>query len=78
MSPLFSLFRTSGLPPKRRNSPAHGEIKRNSPRLPHTLYQDRGERRLTSRCRCPITCELMEDPVLAMDGHSYERKAIED
>lgn len=33
---------------------------------------------MTSRCRCPITCELMEDPVLAMDGHSYERKAIED
>ena len=26
---------------------------------------------------CPITCELMEDPVLAADGHSYERQAIE-
>lgn len=26
---------------------------------------------------CPITCELMEDPVLAADGHSYERGAIE-
>ena len=25
---------------------------------------------------CPITCELMDDPVLAHDGHSYERVAI--
>lgn len=26
---------------------------------------------------CPITQELMVDPVLAADGHTYERKAIE-
>ena len=26
---------------------------------------------------CPVTLELMKDPVLASDGHSYERKAIE-
>jgi hypothetical protein len=26
---------------------------------------------------CPITLKLMEDPVLASDGHSYERTAIE-
>lgn len=26
---------------------------------------------------CPITQELMKDPVIAMDGHSYERSAIE-
>jgi hypothetical protein len=26
---------------------------------------------------CPITCELMEDPVIAADGHSYERTAFE-
>ena len=25
---------------------------------------------------CPITQELMEDPVIAADGHSYERAAI--
>ncbi len=25
---------------------------------------------------CPITQELMEDPVIAADGHSYDRKAI--
>lgn len=29
-------------------------------------------------CRyfCPITIEIMEDPVIAADGHSYERAAI--
>ncbi|XP_069838874.1 WD repeat, SAM and U-box domain-containing protein 1 [Dendropsophus ebraccatus] len=26
---------------------------------------------------CPITCEIMMDPVIASDGYSYERKAIE-
>ena len=26
---------------------------------------------------CPITCELLKDPVTAPDGHTYERKAIE-
>ena len=26
---------------------------------------------------CPITCELMADPVMACDGHTYERRAIE-
>ena len=25
---------------------------------------------------CPITQELMSDPVLAADGHAYERQAI--
>lgn len=29
------------------------------------------------RLCCPITKELMEDPVTASDGHVYERKAIE-
>jgi len=27
---------------------------------------------------CPITLELMTDPVIAADGHTYERSAIED
>ena len=26
---------------------------------------------------CPITREIMHDPVIALDGHSYEREAIE-
>ena len=27
---------------------------------------------------CPITHELMNDPVCASDGYTYERKAIEE
>ena len=27
---------------------------------------------------CPITGEIMEDPVITVDGHSYEREAIEE
>ena len=27
---------------------------------------------------CPITLELLEDPVIAADGHTYTRRAIED
>ena len=27
---------------------------------------------------CPITCELMHDPVVASDGITYERAAIEE
>ena len=27
---------------------------------------------------CPITLNVMADPVMAMDGHSYDRKAIEE
>ena len=27
---------------------------------------------------CPITCAVMEDPVIDPDGNSYERKAIEE
>ncbi len=28
--------------------------------------------------KCPITKKVMGDPVMAFDGHCYERKAIED
>ena len=30
----------------------------------------------TAMC-CPITCEVMSDPVMAADGHTYEKTAIE-
>lgn len=30
-----------------------------------------------SQLVCPITLDVMEDPVLATDGHTYDRKAIE-
>lgn len=32
---------------------------------------------LKNDLRCPITLEIMHDPVIAGDGHSYERSAIE-
>ena len=32
----------------------------------------------TDALSCPITLELFRDPVVAQDGHTYERKAIED
>ena len=30
-----------------------------------------------SSMQCPITHDMMRDPVIASDGHSYEREAIE-
>ena len=27
--------------------------------------------------QCPLTCELMHDPVMNAEGHTYERSAIE-
>lgn len=30
----------------------------------------------TSLLTCPITCSIFEDPVIAEDGHTYEREAI--
>lgn len=31
---------------------------------------------LPAGCVCPITCELLFDPVILADGHTYERWAI--
>ena len=31
---------------------------------------------IPDECFCPITQEIMEDPVVAQDGHTYERSAI--
>ena len=27
--------------------------------------------------KCPITCDMMDDPVICADGHTYDRHAIE-
>lgn len=37
---------------------------------------DRWTNNVPPDCTCPITGEVMTDPVVAADGHSYERKAI--
>ena len=33
--------------------------------------------RVPDEFRCPITCEVMDDPAICADGHTYERAAIE-
>ena len=39
--------------------------------------EDRRRHGLKQDLRCPITLEVMADPVIASDGHSYEREAIQ-
>ena len=40
-------------------------------------YRHRRDINRSRRC-CPITCEIMKDPVLCVeDGHTYERVAVE-
>ncbi|MHB9147779.1 MAG: U-box domain-containing protein [Candidatus Amoebophilus sp.] len=36
-----------------------------------------GDEGIPDECFCPITQEIMEDPVIAQDGHTYERAAIQ-
>ncbi|NEJ83794.1 hypothetical protein GR268_45915, partial [Rhizobium leguminosarum] len=36
-----------------------------------------GDEGIPNECFCPITQEIMEDPVIAQDGHTYERAAIQ-
>ena len=38
-------------------------------RIPSNMY---------SEMECPITFNIMNDPVICMDGHTYERSSIED
>jgi GTP-binding protein EngB required for normal cell division len=38
---------------------------------------DGKEEEIPDECFCPITQEIMEDPVIAQDGHTYERSAIQ-
>jgi len=42
----------------------------------HREAQLRASRALPDAYACPITRELMEDPVFCSDGHTYERRAI--
>ena len=53
-------------------SPAHGMIRRAS-----SFGQKMMSGELPEDFMCPITQEKMIDPVIAQDGHTYERKAIE-
>eukprot|EP01121_Diplochlamys_sp_Union-15-3_P017136 TRINITY_DN5973_c0_g1_i1.p1 TRINITY_DN5973_c0_g1~~TRINITY_DN5973_c0_g1_i1.p1 ORF type:complete len:193 (+),score=29.58 TRINITY_DN5973_c0_g1_i1:84-581(+) len=37
-----------------------------------------GKETISEEFKCPLTLEIMKDPVIAADGFSYERMAIED
>jgi len=43
-----------------------------------TMVPTSGGKAIPHELICPITHDLMRDPVLAADGHAYERVAIED
>lgn len=45
------------------------------PEMPYTM-SDAARMEDWSTFRCPITHQLMEDPVKCADGHTYERAAI--
>ena len=39
---------------------------------------DAGDERPSAHLCCPITCELMKDPVITADGTTFERCAIKE
>ena len=41
------------------------------------VYESKSLDSMQKLLECPITCDVMEDPVQAEDGHTYERVAIE-
>jgi hypothetical protein len=48
-------------------------------RIDQILKSDRnGQIAIPDEFLCPITYEVMKDPVCAADGYTYERKAIEE
>ncbi|MCD8543125.1 MAG: hypothetical protein LRY69_07135 [Gammaproteobacteria bacterium] len=42
----------------------------------HGSFEDQQNINIPDSFRCPITTEIMENPVICADGHSYEREAI--
>ena len=44
---------------------------------PYLAFHGSSEIETPDEYLCPITHELMRDPVIAADGYSYERSAIE-
>lgn len=43
----------------------------------HTAAQSMDDKALFNLCCCPLTKAAMHDPVIAADGHTYERHAME-
>jgi len=54
--------------------PASGTTRLEALDLPSEIIEGDGPEWLV----CPVTMELMMDPVVAADGHTYEREALID
>lgn len=48
-----------------------------SNRISNRLFRVTPRRRLEELVTCPLTCEIMREPVVAADGFTYERTAIQ-
>ena len=67
---LVDRLQANDLITKRPISDSHLHLRLN----PHSFRGDEG---LPEDFYCPITMEVMEDPVIAADGHTYDRLAIQ-
>lgn len=66
-----SVPRKGGLPCKQENQAEHVEEEGTSQKTMSVIA------RIIEHHKCPITQQLLVDPVIAEDGHIYERKALE-
>ena len=64
-----------GIQPPKGQPPAGARP--SSAQLLRSALQAEADAGIASSLVCPITSELMTDPVFTMDGHTYERSAIE-
>lgn len=67
-------FHVNGPPRLRRGSPSTSTPEPPSPPSPRFIVPEGVE--IPNEFLCPITLEIMQDPVIASDGHTYERSAI--
>ena len=75
--PLFVLVRFSAPAPAAAAASAAASATRHLKRNP-ALLAALASRKVHAHFLCPITHEVMEDPVTAADGHTYDRFAIEE
>ncbi len=64
---------------KQEDARMKAELEMESSRVETKFLQDqiRAVDEMLKTYECPISCELVKDPVTAEDGHTYERAAIE-
>ena len=64
-------------PPSSSSSSSTPSPPSSSPAPPSSSSSEDGEVSIPRGFVCPISLEVMNDPVIAADGHSYERSMIE-